>query len=235
MQTSQTLVYERDAFVRRAQEQLIIIALQVTVEVGKLIGRQVRLVRSFVLFVHDGFQTAEQCFQAIGARLVWLEKIAPVLVCFPIFDGGFVWIGWGRWVGGWRRRSLWALGCGGARHGGCPMPVLESRVGVVLESFAPRVSQSRLWSRREGKKSCDTLRPPSAPCTYCPALTTPSRSISHRPLGLIYRRCSLASDARYHSSSFALPFTPLQSSFTRFAQDNVAIVNILRDKVEKYV
>lgn len=44
VQTSQTLVDERDTLIRRAQEKLIVVAMEVAIEARQLAGREVGLV-----------------------------------------------------------------------------------------------------------------------------------------------------------------------------------------------
>lgn len=49
--TSQALIYKRDASAWRAQEQLIVVAMQFPVEAGELRGREVWAVRGLVVLV----------------------------------------------------------------------------------------------------------------------------------------------------------------------------------------
>jgi hypothetical protein len=109
MQTSQRLVDESDTLIRCREEELVVIAVQVAVEVGELGRRQIGLfvrdgvdrlrwfgcfvgavVVVFVFHVHHLFQAAQEGFQLGGARLVGAEEVAPVFVCFLLLDPLFV-------------------------------------------------------------------------------------------------------------------------------------------------
>lgn len=104
MQTSQRFIDEGDTLIWRRQEQLIVIPMQISIEMGELCRGQVRLfVRSgcgsrlvraivvvFVAIVHHFLQPAQEGFELGSARLVGAEEIAPVLVCFSRFHIVFV-------------------------------------------------------------------------------------------------------------------------------------------------
>jgi hypothetical protein len=65
METSQTLVNECDTLMRGAKKQLVIVALEVAIEVRKLVGGEIRfgLARMFgrlVFLIHEVLQSAQE-------------------------------------------------------------------------------------------------------------------------------------------------------------------------------
>lgn len=60
--------------------------MQVTVEVRQLIRRQIGVVRGLILLVHEVLQASQQALELVGARLVRLKQISPVLVSLALLN-----------------------------------------------------------------------------------------------------------------------------------------------------
>lgn len=60
--------------------------MQVAVEVRQLIRRQIGVVRGLILLVHEVLQASQQALELVGARLVRLKQISPVLVSLALLD-----------------------------------------------------------------------------------------------------------------------------------------------------
>lgn len=60
--------------------------MQVAVEVRQLIRRQIGVVRGLILLVHEVLQASQQALELVGARLVRLKQISPVLVSLALLN-----------------------------------------------------------------------------------------------------------------------------------------------------
>lgn len=72
MQTSQALIDEGNTLIRRAQEELIVIAVQVAVEMRQLVRREIGLVGWFIPLVLCDCQSA-----AIAHSIIPLQRYIP--------------------------------------------------------------------------------------------------------------------------------------------------------------
>lgn len=134
---------------RRAEEELIVVAVQVAIEVRKLVGGEIGLdvdggravvVVRVVLPVHDVFEAAQEGFQLVGAGFVGEEEVAaPVLDCFALFHFLLmaVWVGGGSLLlrGGSRGGAHFVVACG--------MPSLLLLL-EKLEGYGPRLVSLQL-------------------------------------------------------------------------------------------
>lgn len=86
MQAAETLVDKGNAFVRRAEKQLIVVAVQISIEMRELRRGEVRVVGREVFGIDDVLEATQQALELDGPGLVGLEEVAPELDSLTILD-----------------------------------------------------------------------------------------------------------------------------------------------------
>ena len=91
MQTSKRLVNESDACARRAEEELVIVSVKVSVEGGQLGWRQIGVVRWFIMLVLNTISLVVLSHQLVNTESRTMIFLSPLSNAFnlsvPVLSG----------------------------------------------------------------------------------------------------------------------------------------------------